>query len=131
MQQKRSPAVRFVDTDRRHNMRHLLDEVKCYDLDSERVEMWIERGLYIRSIKSADLRRGVLLILARAMEPVSKTTTLGSLTTFLDAAIRSPYKEVRYSAQDVNLILYTAEQVLDNGVERGYTEVIQTGLVLQ
>lgn len=62
MHKKRSAVVRFADTDQRHDMRHLLDEVKCYDLDSERAEMLIERGLYIQSIESADLEKGVLLI---------------------------------------------------------------------
>jgi hypothetical protein len=125
MSKEPSAVVQFVDTDRPHDMHHLLDEVKCYDLDSERADMQIERGLHIQSAESADLRRGVLLILARAMNPVSKTTTLDSLSNSLDGTMCSPYKEAKYLAQKVNLILYIAEQILDNGVEGGYTEVDQ------
>jgi hypothetical protein len=126
MSKEPSAVVRFLDTNRPHDMHHLLDEVKCSDLESERADMLIERGLYIQLAESADLRRGVLLILARAMDPVSKTTTLGSLSNFLDGTMCSPYKEAKYSAQKVNLILYIAEQILDNGVEGGYTKTNQT-----
>ena len=109
-----------------YSLHHLLDEVKCSDLESERADMLIERGLYIQLAESADLRRGVLLILARVMDPVSKTTTSGSLSNFLDGTMCSPYKEAKSSVQKVNLILYIAEQILDNGVEGGYTEANQT-----
>jgi hypothetical protein len=120
-------TVPLVDTDRQHDMRHLLAEVKGLDTASDRADRLIERGLRDRSIGSMTaLRKGILYFLVRAMDPVLQTTTLNSLTSYLDAALGSGYGDGGYSVQDVNTVLYVAHQILDNGLESGYTEVIKS-----
>jgi hypothetical protein len=118
-------GVRVTQTDQLRDMRHLMAEVNRLDLNSERADRLFLRGLRDRlPTQSAHLRRGILLFLARAMDAGSTITTLNSLVSYLDAAAGDGCGERGHTVQQVNTILYMAEQMLDNGLERGYEEGI-------